>query len=36
MLDHVGISCSDLAASATFYDAVLGALGHTRLMDDLP
>jgi catechol 2,3-dioxygenase-like lactoylglutathione lyase family enzyme len=33
MLDHVGINCSDLAASAAFYDRVLGALGHTRLMD---
>ena len=27
MLDHVGINCSDLAASAAFYDRVLGALG---------
>jgi catechol 2,3-dioxygenase-like lactoylglutathione lyase family enzyme len=33
MIDHLGINCSDLAASATFYDRVLGVLGHTRLMD---
>ena len=33
MIDHLGINCSDLARSATFYDAVLGALGHHRLMD---
>ena len=33
MLDHVGIQCTDLAASATFYDTVLAPLGITRLMD---
>ena len=33
MLDHVGIQCADLAASATFYDAVLAPLGATRIMD---
>jgi catechol 2,3-dioxygenase-like lactoylglutathione lyase family enzyme len=33
MLDHVGIQCTDLAASATFYDTVLAPLGFTRLMD---
>jgi catechol 2,3-dioxygenase-like lactoylglutathione lyase family enzyme len=33
MLDHFGIQCSDLAASATFYDAVLAPLGASRLMD---
>jgi catechol 2,3-dioxygenase-like lactoylglutathione lyase family enzyme len=33
MLDHVGINCSDLPASAAFYDGVLGALGFTRVMD---
>ncbi|HEY0001259.1 MAG TPA: VOC family protein [Actinoplanes sp.] len=33
MLDHVGFQCSDLAASAAFYDAVLAPLGGTRLMD---
>ena len=34
MIDHFGINCSDLAASAaTFYDRVLGVLGHRRLMD---
>jgi catechol 2,3-dioxygenase-like lactoylglutathione lyase family enzyme len=33
VLDHVGFQCSDLAASAAFYDAVLAPLGGTRLMD---
>jgi catechol 2,3-dioxygenase-like lactoylglutathione lyase family enzyme len=33
MIDHFGINCADLAASAAFYDKVLGTLGHTRLMD---
>jgi catechol 2,3-dioxygenase-like lactoylglutathione lyase family enzyme len=33
MLDHVGLQCADLAASATFYDAVLAPLGASRLMD---
>lgn len=33
MLDHVGIQCTDVTASAAFYDAVLAPLGATRLMD---
>ena len=33
MLDHLGIQCSDVAASATFYDAVLAPLGAVRVMD---
>jgi catechol 2,3-dioxygenase-like lactoylglutathione lyase family enzyme len=33
MLDHLGLQCSDLAASAAFYDAVLTPLGASRLMD---
>jgi len=33
MLDHVGIQCADLGASATFYDAVLAPLGHRRILD---
>ncbi len=33
MIDHLGINCRDLAASAAFYDRVLGVLGHRRLMD---
>jgi catechol 2,3-dioxygenase-like lactoylglutathione lyase family enzyme len=33
MLDHLGIQCADLAASAAFYDAVLAPLGASRLMD---
>jgi catechol 2,3-dioxygenase-like lactoylglutathione lyase family enzyme len=33
MLDHLQIQCSDMAASAAFYDRVLAPLGGTRLMD---
>ena len=33
MLDHLGIQCADMAASAAFYDAVLAPLGFRRLMD---
>lgn len=33
MLDHFGIQCADLPASAAFYDAVLAPLGATRLTD---
>jgi catechol 2,3-dioxygenase-like lactoylglutathione lyase family enzyme len=33
VLDHVSLQCSDLAASAAFYDAVLAPLGGGRLMD---
>jgi catechol 2,3-dioxygenase-like lactoylglutathione lyase family enzyme len=33
MLDHLGIQCADLQASAAFYDAVLAPLGGSRLMD---
>ena len=33
MIDHLGITCADLAASARFYDATLAVLGHRRLMD---
>ncbi len=33
MLDHVGVQCADMAASAAFYDAVLAPLGATRIMD---
>ena len=33
MIDHFGIQCDDMAASAAFYDAVLGRLGYSRLMD---
>ncbi len=33
MLDHLGIQCADLAASTTFYDAVLAPLGAQRIMD---
>ena len=33
MLDHLGIQCADLAASAAFYDAVLAPLGFRRVME---
>ena len=33
MLDHISIQCTDPAASAAFYDTVLGVLGSRRLMD---
>lgn len=33
MLDHVSVQCADVAASAEFYDAVLGPLGGVRVMD---
>jgi catechol 2,3-dioxygenase-like lactoylglutathione lyase family enzyme len=33
MIDHFGINCADLQASAAFYDKVLATLGHSRLMD---
>jgi catechol 2,3-dioxygenase-like lactoylglutathione lyase family enzyme len=33
MIDHLGINCADIEASKRFYDAVLGVLGHSRLME---
>ena len=33
LLDHLSIQCSDLPASAAFYDAVLAPLGAVRVMD---
>jgi catechol 2,3-dioxygenase-like lactoylglutathione lyase family enzyme len=33
MLDHISIQCSDTAASARFFDAVLAPLGGKRVMD---
>jgi catechol 2,3-dioxygenase-like lactoylglutathione lyase family enzyme len=33
VLDHLGIQCADLAASAAFYDAALAPLGFRRLME---
>ena len=33
MLDHLGIQCVDMPASAAFYDAVLAPLGGRRMMD---
>ena len=32
MIDHTGIGVANVAASATFYDAALGALGLRRVM----
>ena len=36
MLDHLGIQCNDVEASARFYDAVLAPLGGPRLMEPAP
>jgi catechol 2,3-dioxygenase-like lactoylglutathione lyase family enzyme len=33
VLDHVSIQCTDVGASAAFYDAVLAPLGGRRVMD---
>ncbi|MBO0842363.1 MAG: VOC family protein [Nocardioides sp.] len=33
MIDHFGINVADMRAASEFYDAVLGTLGHKRLMD---
>jgi catechol 2,3-dioxygenase-like lactoylglutathione lyase family enzyme len=33
VLDHLSIQCTDLAASAAFYDAVLEPLGGRRIID---
>jgi len=33
VLDHVGMQCTDLVASAAFYDVVLEPLGARRIMD---
>ena len=33
VLDHVSIQCTDLVASAAFYDVVLEPLGGRRIMD---
>ncbi len=33
MLDHLSIQCTDLVASARFYDTVLAPLGGGRVMD---
>lgn len=33
MIDHISLQCSDVAASAAFYDAVLATIGGTRVLD---
>jgi len=33
MLDHLGIQCADVAASASFYDTFLAPIGATRILD---
>jgi catechol 2,3-dioxygenase-like lactoylglutathione lyase family enzyme len=33
VIDHLSLQCADVAAAATFYDAVLGALGGGRVME---
>jgi len=32
VIDHLSLSVTDLVAAGTFYDAVLGALGHGRVV----
>ena len=34
MYDHIGLKVKDIAASARFYEAVLGALGHVKHSQD--
>ncbi len=33
MIDHAGVTVSDLAASKAFYDAALGVIGYAKLME---
>ena len=33
MIDHTGVTVSNLAASKAFYDAALGAIGYAKLME---
>ena len=33
MIDHLSIQCSDVIASASFYDAVLATIGGARILD---
>jgi len=33
MIDHLSLQCSDVAASAAFYDAALAPLGVSRIVD---
>jgi catechol 2,3-dioxygenase-like lactoylglutathione lyase family enzyme len=35
MFDHIGLKVKDLDASARFYNAVLGALGHVAGFSDV-
>ncbi len=34
MIDHLSVAVRDMARSRTFYDAVMAALGHARLMNE--
>ncbi len=34
MIDHISIQCDDMAASSSFYDAVLAPLGGTRVFEE--
>ena len=36
MFHHISVGVRDVARAATFYDAVLGALGYKRVMEFLP
>ena len=33
MINHIAIQCRDIAASATFYDTLLGVLGGKRIIE---
>jgi len=33
MIDHMSVSCADMARSAAFYDAALATLGYARAME---
>lgn len=33
MLDHISVAVTDIAKARSFYDAVLGTLGYSRLMN---
>lgn len=33
MIDHFGFQVADMESAASFYDTVLGVLGHRRMMD---
>jgi len=36
MIHHMSIGVSDIIASGSFYDAILGPLGYSRVFEDRP